>query len=262
MIILSKNNGFTAGEIRNMLDMSRSAMRYYIRKGLLDVDKNDENGYQSFSHNNLSDLRDIAYLRQMLDFGINDIQDCFNASTLDDYESIFRQKRAGLEAEIEQKQTQLNRLKRWEDYLADLKRSPDSIQIVEFSPFVFSPTFSPVPDKLSLLCASFLLKNGIPKFNGYGYCFDEPEEEELKNCKDITYRFPKGKYIYAMFNCEYSIEDPGLLDSVLRWVEERGYSIKSPIQVDYFFRIKNESEYRFFYAVTIPFSNCNIIATK
>ena len=256
-----KNDGFTAGEIRNMLDLSRSAVRYYIRKGLLDVDKNDENGYQTFSHNNLSDLRDIAYLRQMLDFGINDIQDCFNASTLEGYESIFVKKREALEVEIAQKQIQLNRLKQWEEYLANLKNSPDSIRVIEFNPFVFSPTFSPSPDKLSLLCASYnLSKDGTATFGGYGYCFDEPNRDDLALCKDIAYRFPRGRYVYAMFNSEYSMEDPRLLNFVLDWVKKEQYAIRGPIQVDYFFRIKKDNEYRFFYAVTIPFADCEIIS--
>ena len=92
------NNSFTPGQIREMLDLSRSALRYYIRKGLLDVEKNDENGYHTFTSNNLSDLRDISYLRQMLDFSIDDIQDCFNAVTPDEYEAVFTRRKALLES--------------------------------------------------------------------------------------------------------------------------------------------------------------------
>ena len=91
------NNSFTPGQIREMLDLSRSALRYYIRKGLLDVEKNDENGYHTFTSNNLSDLRDISYLRQMLDFSIDDIQDCFNAVTPDEYEAVFTRRKALLD---------------------------------------------------------------------------------------------------------------------------------------------------------------------
>ena len=79
-----KDNNYTAGQIREMLDLSRSAIRYYVKKGLISVDKNDENGYQSFNQKNFSDLRDISYLRQMLGFGIKDIQNCFNASSLEE----------------------------------------------------------------------------------------------------------------------------------------------------------------------------------
>ena len=129
------NNSFTPGQIREMLDLSRSALRYYIRKGLLDVEKNDENGYHTFTSNNLSDLRDISYLRQMLDFSIDDIQDCFNAVTPDEYEAVFTRRKALLESEIAQKQLQRDRLTEWEKYLSRLKRTPDSVSIVEFEPF-------------------------------------------------------------------------------------------------------------------------------
>lgn len=252
-----KNNGFTPGEIREMLDLSRSALRYYIRKGLLDVEKNDENGYHTFTQNNLSDLRDISYLRQMLDFSIDDIQDCFNAATPDEYEAIFIRKKALLESEIAQKEIQRDRLTAWEKYLSDLKNSPDSVSIVDFAPFVFSPTVSPSLDKLSLLCSSFKLENDGPVFGGYGYCFDEPNESN-SNCSKIIYRFPAGKYIYAMCSSEYGMDNPEILTSTLDWAKENHYAIKGPIQVDYFFRIKKDGKYRFFYAITIPLLDCDI----
>lgn len=257
-----KNDGFTPGEIREMLDLSRSALRYYIRKGLLDVDKNDENGYHTFTQNNLSDLRDISYLRQMLDFSINDIQDCFNAATPDDYEAIFIKKKAMLESEITQKKIQMDRLTEWENYLTHLKNSPDSIGIVEFStPFVFSPTFSPSLDKLSLLCSSFKLENGTASFDGYGYCFDAPDEHDQAS-SDIVYRFPSGKYVYAMSSSECGMDNPEILASTLSWAKEHGYEIKGPVQVDYFFRIKENGKYRYFYAITIPFADCEIKVNK
>ncbi len=253
-----RNDNFTPGEIREMLDLSRSALRYYIRKGLLDVDKNDENGYHTFTQNNLSALRDISYLRQMLDFSITDIKDCFNATTPDDYEAIFIKKKASLENEIAQKIIQRDRLAEWEKYLRHLKQSPDTINVVEFpSPFVFSSTASPSLDKLSLLCSSFQLEGDTVAFSGYGYCLDEPDESAQENLNTI-YRFPRGKYIYAMSSSEYGMDDPALLTSALNWAKEHHYEVKGPIQVDYFFRIKEEGKYRYFYAITIPFADCDI----
>ena len=250
------NNSFTPGQIREMLDLSRSALRYYIRKGLLDVEKNDENGYHTFTSNNLSDLRDISYLRQMLDFSIDDIQDCFNAVTPDDYESVFTRRKALLESEIAQKQLQRDRRTEWEKYLSRLKRTPDSISIVEFEPFVFSPTVSLSLDKLPLLCSSFKLENGEASFGGYGYCFDEPLNSDAKQSNVI--HFPAGKYIYAMCKSEYGMDNPEILSPILKWAEERKYSVRGPIQVDYFFRIKENAKYQFYYAITIPFSDCEI----
>ena len=241
------NNSFTPGQIREMLDLSRSALRYYIRKGLLDVEKNDENGYHTFTSNNLSDLRDISYLRQMLDFSIDDIQDCFNAVTPDEYEAVFTRRKALLESEIAQKQLQRDRL----------KRTPDSVSIVEFEPFVFSPTASLSLDKLPLLCGSFKLENGAASFGGYGYCFDEPLNNEARQ-PDVIH-FPAGKYIYAMCRSEYGMDNPELLTPTLKWAGEQGFSVRGPIQVDYFFRIKENGKYQFYYAITIPFSDCDIV---
>ena len=253
-----KSDGFTPGEIREMLNLSRSALRYYIHKGLLDVDKSDENGYHTFTQNNLSDLRNISYLRHTLDFSINDIQDCLNAATPDDYEAVFVKKKAMLESEIAQKKIQLDHLSKWENYLNHLKNSPTSIGIVEFSsPFVFSPTISLSLDKLPLLCSSFQLENGAPVFNGYGYCFDAPSEYNLEE-SDIKYCFPGGKYIYAMYSSELGMDDPGILTSTLNGSQKHGHQIRGPIQVDYFFRIEENGAYRHFYAITIPFADCDI----
>lgn len=257
-----KNDSFTPAEIREMLALSRSALRYYIQKGLLEVGKSDENGYHTFTHNNLSDLRNISYLRQMLDFSISDIQDCFNASMPDEYEQILLKKKMLLESEIAQKQLQLERLNSWSKYLSHLKNSLDSIQVVEFSDFAFSATCSPNLDKLALLCTSFTLENGTPAFGGYGYCLDKAGSYE-GHPGDLVYRFPAGKYIYAVCSSEYHMDDPNLLTPLLAWAKENHNQVKGPIQVDYFFHIKQENGgYRYFYAVTIPFADCEIEVHK
>lgn len=254
-----KDNNYTAGQIREMLDLSRSAIRYYVKKGLISVDKDDENGYQSFNQKNISDLRDISYLRQMLGFGIKDIQNCFSATSLEEYEIIFRAKSIELEAEIRQHQIQLKRLKKWEYYLNYLKEYPDSIGIVEFTQaFMFSSIHPLEIDDIPFLCTSFDIDGHKVRFNSYGYCINELALNDLKCLNGTRYHFPAGEYIYSMFSSELDMNDPNLVKPVLDWACEQNIAVKKPILVDYFFRIKNRGKYCYYYAVTIPLADCNI----
>ena len=84
-----------------------------------------------------------------------------------------------------------------------------------------------------------------------------PDEHEPVS-SDIVYRFPGGKYIYAMSSSECGMDDPEILSTPLAWAKEHGYQVRGPIQVDYFFRIKQDDRYRYFYAITIPFADCDI----
>ncbi len=250
---------FSPGEIRDMLDISRSALRYYIQKGLLDVDKNDANGYHTFSQNNITDLRDISYLRSMLDFSVTEIKSCFSASTPDEYESVFLEKKERLGQEIAQKKLQYERLSRWAEYLAHLKGMPDTFDVVEFpEPFVFTPTVSVSLEKLSLMSSSFSLdKDGVPTFSGYGYCHNEPSGYDIASSPG-NIRFPGGKYIYSMCSSEEAMDDPSILITTLRWASDHGYQIRGPIQVNYFYRIKKNGIQRNYYDITVPFADCPI----
>ncbi len=254
-----KDNNYTAGQIREMLDLSRSAIRYYVKKGLISVDKNDENGYQSFDQKNLSDLRDISYLRQMLGFGIKDIQYCFSAASLEEYEILFKAKSLELEGEIKQQQIQLKRLKKWEYYLNYLKEYPDSIRIVEFpQAFVFSSIHPMEIDDIPFLCTSFDMENQEIRFNSYGYCINELALSDLDYLNGTRYHFPAGEYIYSMFSSELDMNNPDLVKPVFDWAKKQNIEVKTPILVDYFFRIKSQENYCYYYAVTIPLSDCDI----
>ena len=62
-----------------------------------------------------------------------------------------------------------------------------------------------------------------------------------------------------MCRSEYGMDNPELLTPTLKWAGEQGFSVRGPIQVDYFFRIKENGKYQFYYAITIPFSDCDIV---
>ena len=103
-----------------MLNISRMALRYYMRKGLISGTKDEENGYHYFDENDLQDLKDIVHLRQTLDFSVEEIRDYLYSDSLDDYRSLVRQRMESLQKEIEEKQAQLRSLNNWWGLLDEL----------------------------------------------------------------------------------------------------------------------------------------------
>lgn len=113
-------NQFSSGEVMKMLNISRMALRYYMRKGLISGTKDEENGYHYFDENDLQDLKDIVHLRQTLDFSVEEIRDYLYSDSLDDYRSLVRQRMESLQKEIEEKQAQLRSLNNWWGLLDEL----------------------------------------------------------------------------------------------------------------------------------------------
>ena len=111
---------YSSGDVMKMLNISRMALRYYMKKGLVTGYKDEENGYHYFDENDLLDLKDIVHLRQTLDFSVEEIRDYLYSDSLDDYRSLVKKRMESLENEIEEKRNQLRSLNNWWGLLDEL----------------------------------------------------------------------------------------------------------------------------------------------
>ena len=81
---------------------------------------------------------------------------------------------------------------------------------------------------------------------------------DLDCLNGTRYHFSAGEYIYSMFSSELDMNNPDLVKPVLDWAQKQNIEVKNPILVDYFFRIKSQEKYCYYYAVTIPLADCSI----
>ena len=87
-------------DVRELLGISRSAMRYYMSKGLISAKKNEENGYSYFSGNDLLELIDVAYYRNCMDADADDIKRLTFAPSLMEMEANYEEEIDAYEKKI------------------------------------------------------------------------------------------------------------------------------------------------------------------
>ena len=123
---------FSSGDVMKMLNISRMALRYYMKKGLVTGVKDEENGYHYFDRDDLLDLKDIVHLRQTLDFSVDEIRDYLDADSLEDYRHLVKNRMDLLAQEIEEKQRQLRALQNWWGLLDELDTYGGSFDVVDY----------------------------------------------------------------------------------------------------------------------------------
>ena len=97
--------------IRELLGIGRSSMRYYIKKGLLSVKKDENNGYTYFDGGDLLELIDVAFYRNCMDADTDHIKKMTYASSLEEQERNYNEQICDFEEEIRRKQAYLEMLK-------------------------------------------------------------------------------------------------------------------------------------------------------
>ena len=123
---------FSSGDVMKMLNISRMALRYYMRKGLISGVKDEENGYHYFDYDDLLDLKEIVHLRQSFDFSVEEIRDYLDADSLDDYRHLVKNRMKTLKEELEEKQRQLRALQNWWGLLDELDTYGGTFDVVDY----------------------------------------------------------------------------------------------------------------------------------
>ena len=81
---------YSPSEIRNLLNVSRSAMRYYKEKGLINNETNESNGYSFYSGSDLLEIIDVAFFRNCLDANADDIHSITYAESAEEARDNYK----------------------------------------------------------------------------------------------------------------------------------------------------------------------------
>lgn len=105
----------TVGEIAKVLDLPSENIRYYVREGLIQPEKNAENNYWEYSSEDLLLITDILFYRDM-GFSINSIRTIFEGLPLEDIGSVIDTTRAELIDKIMEYTSMLRKVEDWSRY--------------------------------------------------------------------------------------------------------------------------------------------------
>lgn len=89
----------TIKEVEKLTGLTAKSIRYYEEKGLLTVERNEENSYRSYSENEVNRLKKIKLLRY-LDFKVEEIKHILDMK-VDDVEKVLQEKAENFSEQID-----------------------------------------------------------------------------------------------------------------------------------------------------------------
>jgi len=242
---MSKQGRYSILEVEQLLGVPRTKIRYYMDKGLLNVQKDDQSGYYFYTLDDVMRICQIVYNRDTLGFSIEDVEQILETSDIGAIESITRRQLDFLNDEMEYRERQrctaiFNRemIERWQTY-------KDQIVVLPFRTAYVIP-----------YSYFFLANHGVYPIS-YGaseFSFDGEEIKHDKRCAIIFEQdarcisaeaFDKirveGERVEANA-CVYSVSltagnahDPALVQPVVDWACEHHFHIDRPMYVTHFF---------------------------
>lgn len=111
---------YSIGEVSDRLGISRDALRFYEKKGIIKP-KKEKNGYRAYTYDDIHKLSSILFYRR-LNFSLEDIDRILYHSSLPSYNSIIQEKIAKEKQEVEKHKQSLV-------HLAHLKQLTKNIEL-------------------------------------------------------------------------------------------------------------------------------------
>lgn len=232
-------------DIENMLGVTRDAVRYYSRKGLIQINKNDQNGYRLFDEDNINDILNVAYYRNALDMDISDITKCIYAGSIDDYLATIKKHQRNLEEQLQRTKQSLQIIEDLRTRLEWCSYSMNHYEIIE------CPACYSFPGKFLNDTRSNIFKIGYPtsyfQFKNDQLCYTGSslfawlEDQTMLKEQELAVAeyFPACKYLSYLFASEKDIKDPSLIEPIIFWAQEHDLDFEEPFYLTCCFSLKN-----------------------
>ena len=246
--------------IRELLGIGRSSVRYYIKKGLISVKKDENNGYSYFDGGDLLELIDVAFYRNCLDADTEAIKKMTYAGSLEEQERNYAAQIDDFEAEIRRKEAYLVMLKDFDKQLKRAIKSKDTIRRVRLdAPFYFYYLDSHVDIRAELFQVSYWISEfGIEGGKPVYRCSPMMVGLEFVDILDDLYpnvkyrKFRPGEYLYSVMVSDKEPEDPALLEDLCAYGREHQCEMEEPMFVRYLATFREDGIRKHCYEGYIP----------
>lgn len=123
---------YTIGEVSKICNVSRKALRFYDKIGIIRPDKiSEENGYRFYSRETLLFVPVIKYFKQM-GFKLEEMREFLKGSSYSAHEKGFREKIAELKKQEEEIHTAYTSVQDWYDLIVEAESVIEN-QVTEVS---------------------------------------------------------------------------------------------------------------------------------
>ena len=256
---------FSPSEIRNLLGISRSAIQYYRDKKLIDIRKNEENGYSYYSGSNLLEIIDISFYRNCMDATVEDIAGLLSSETPETYADVYSEKIDAYEERIRRRLENLSMLRDFEKRIRRALNALNVFKVVQNheKTYLYQPDIEHHVDIHTELFwtsywnGEFYLKDGEPVYDDTYLFVDEKGLTYLKqSCPDATvWLVPPGRFIYSAFCSDRPLSDTAYLKKAIAYADENHIPLSEPFYVSYLFTFKKDGVDHHCYECTLPIQN-------
>ena len=111
----AKTMRLTVGEITEVLGITNETIRYYVKEGLIEPEKNPENNYWEYSSEDVLVISDILFYRY-LGISLNNIKRIVHGLPLPEIGKVIDETEQEVRAKIEEYTICLENLKKWKNH--------------------------------------------------------------------------------------------------------------------------------------------------
>lgn len=255
---------YSPADVRKLLNVSRSAMRYYKEKGLISNEKNESNGYSYYSGSDFLEIIDVGFFRNCLDANADDIHSITYAESAEESYDNFVKQVKKLEDNISRMQESLDLacsvVERWRcamnaiDRIVEISNEKEETVYLyypddDFNPDIHSNLFS-----VSYWTTEFSICDGEPVYNETSFMLDKDFLRYLEEISpDIRKReFPRGRMLYTAICSELPEESPELVAPFVEYAKEHDIPLVGNIYVSYMYTFRRNGKRCHFYEAFLP----------
>lgn len=220
---------YSIGEVSDRLGISRDALRFYEKKGIIQP-KKEKNGYRTYTYDDIHKLSSILFYRR-LNFSIEDIYRILYHSSLPVYSTMIQEKIAEEKLEVEKHQQSLI-------HLTHLKQLSKNVELC-----LDRYDIRPLRRQYKILDNNFINQKGISDlcylYEEYNIEHDDPLkineyfvlaghtaavmkfQEEVENFPILQHN----SCVYTIIASNQPVADPQAIKHAANWAKTQGYSL-------------------------------------
>lgn len=250
---------YRIGEVEKILGIPRTTIRYYIKKGMIHVDKDASNGYRYYSQKDIFEIMHILIGRNVLSMSVENSNERIHAKSLDDFDMIFNQQEKILHDEITKANRSLAVLSVYKEMLHRIEENLDTFQVIKGGPFYVLSSKYLFNAKTSAFdigfhTSVFTEENGLLTFSDV-CSFVHDKQKELLSKEDFDAKLrtvANRRYVFTVLESDQGMESPNLLLPALEWAREQKIPLEAPYYLSYLFRVEKEKKPHYYYEVHLP----------
>ncbi|MDK2965921.1 MerR family transcriptional regulator [Lacrimispora sp.] len=220
---------YSIGEVSLRLGLSRDTLRFYEKKGIIQPDKED-NGYRSYTYEDISRLLDIMYYRR-LHFSLEDIERFLYKSSLHSSRSMIQEKITEEKEQLELHRQSLMHLNQLKTIYDNVKQGLNRYQTGPMLSHYKINDSEEINDLgIPDLCAPFQeyeIKEKHVKRKEDFFLLSEETASAMHMNSDLK-KFPILKWetcVYTVIDSDSLIPDEDKILAAVNWGKKQGYTL-------------------------------------